>query len=152
MSHTTSLRTLKIVDIAALEEAVQYLNENGAKLEFLKNARPRMYYERQQELCDFVVKVHGSRYDVGFKKGEDGTYYPIFDAWQGDLRAQIGAPSNVYGENVEEEQMLNISKLIDLYGIHAAKNQLETDGYSYGADIEYVREDDSYVLVVNGGY
>ena len=152
MSHTTTLKTIKIVDIEALEDAVSFLAKEGVRVSFHKNTRPRMYYERQQVMCDYVVKIAGCPYDVGFEKQADGSYAPIFDAWDGHIRQAIGAASGILGASVEEETMLNISRLVDLYGVHAARNQLSKDGYGYGAEIYRCAEDNSYVLEVGAAY
>jgi hypothetical protein len=59
---------------------------------------------------------------------------------------------NQAGQTIEEQQTLAISKLLDLYGVHAAKNQLEQDGYGYNSTISYNVEDDSYVLEISESY
>lgn len=111
-----------------------------------------MYYANQYGKCDYVLRLDGCPYDVGFAKQVDGTYLPVFDAWQNHLRNKIGAPMNQSGQTIEEEQALAISKLLDLYGVHAAKNQLEADGYGYNSTIAYNSEDDSYILEVSESY
>jgi len=55
-------------------------------------------------------------------------------------------------ESIEDYQVLAVSKLLDLYGVHAAKNQLEQDGYGYSSTVSYNVEDDSYVLEVSESY
>lgn len=150
MSHTTTLKGIKIVDIAALEEAVEYIaNVEGKKVSLLRNTRPRMYSREQEVMCDYVVKLPGP-YDVGFERQSDGSYAPLFDSYLGHVRAAIGAPTGITDKN--NPNLLNISKLVDLYGVHAAQNQLAKDGYGYESSITYCVEDNSYVLEVSAAY
>ena len=152
ISHTTTLKTVVINDIDALEETVQYLNNIGTKCSLLKNQRPRMYYENQHGVCDYILRIDDCSYDVGFAKQEDGSYLPVFDSYANILRRKIGAPMKIAPESIEDYQVLAVSKLLDLYGVHAAKNQLEQDGYGYSSTVSYNVEDDSYVLEVSESY
>jgi hypothetical protein len=149
MSHTTTLKGLKFVDMVALQQAVDYLRdiEGIRNISLVQNSRPRMYYREQEVMCDYVVKLPG-KYDVGFVKQSDGTYAPIFDEFQNYVREWIGAPPSVK----EGGPVLHISRLADLYGVHAAKNQLAQDGYGYNSNIYYSEEDNSYCLEVAAAY
>jgi hypothetical protein len=75
------------MDIRALRETVKELQRQGVKCELLEKAQPRMYYEDQlqrqlgqsSEICDYVLNLKDSWYDVGFIKQTDGSYLPVFD-------------------------------------------------------------------------
>lgn len=153
MSHTTTLKTVKIVDIDALQRAVNYLaEEEKVNISLVKNARPRMYSRDQEVMCDYVVKLPKSRYDVGFQKQKDGSYVPIFDTYLNSIRNQIGAAQTVEADTPEEIAMLSVSRLVDVYAIMAVKNQLSEEGFGYSTEVSYNKEDNSYCLVVSDGY
>lgn len=146
MSHTTTLKTIKIDDIAALEEAVEFLKQRGLKASLIKDAKPRMYYNNQYGICDYVLRLDNSPYDVGFSKQKDGSYAPVFDSWAGHLQRQIGNPSTCkVPTTAEEREAAAVASLLNAYGVHAAKRQLEQEGY-YGYEIEVDAKDNSYTL------
>jgi hypothetical protein len=146
MSHTTTLKTVKIQDIAALQEAVEFLKVRGLEAELLQDVQPRMYYGNQYGKCDYVLRLKNSPYDVGFAKQKDGSYSPVFDSWAGHLQKQIGNPSSCkVPTTAEEREAAAVSSLLNAYGVHAAKRQLEQEGY-YGYEINVDPTDNSYTL------
>lgn len=146
MSHTTTLKGIKISDPIALQEAVEFLRERGLNAELIENAVPRMYYANQYGKCDYVLRLANSPYDIGFAKQEDGSYAPVFDSWAGHLQKQIGNPSSCkVPTTAEEREAAAVASLLNSYGVHAAKRQLEAEGY-YGFQISVNNEDNSYVL------
>lgn len=146
MSHTTTLKSVAINDIVALEEAVTFLKERGLDAELIQDAKPRMYYENQYGKCDYVLRLKNSPYDIGFAKQADGSYAPVFDSWNGYLQSQIGNPSSCkIPTTAEEREAAAVASLLNAYGVHAAKRQLESEGY-YNFDISVNPEDNSYIL------
>lgn len=146
MSHTTTLKSVAISDVEALQQAVDFLVANGLNASLVENAKPRMYYANQYGVCDYVLRLNDCVYDVGFAKQADGTYAPVFDSWGGHIQKQIGNPSSCPVPKTEEErQAAAVASLLNAYGVHAAKRQLESDGY-YGIEISVNAADNSYVL------
>ena len=94
MSHTTTIHSVKVTDIRALENAVRDLQNKGVNIDLVRDQAPRMYYRDQHGKCDYVVKLSGN-YDVGFVKQEDGSYSPVFDEWNHDVANSLGADVNV---------------------------------------------------------
>ena len=97
MSHTTSVRAIPIVSVAALKSAVEELKKRGVKCELVANAVPRMYYLDQiarhvkdknphdyhfhanPEECDYVLRLDDAFYDIGFLRDKKGHLVPFFD-------------------------------------------------------------------------
>lgn len=149
MSHTTTLKNVQINDIAALKEAVAFLKERGLEADLLENVVPRMYYGNQYGKCDYVLRLKNSPYDVGFAKQKDGAYAPVFDSWAGHLQKQIGNPTSCkVPTTAEEREVVAVASLLNAYGVHAAKNQLQEQGY-YGYEIEVDATDNSYTLTAS---
>lgn len=149
MSHTTTLKGVKISDVAALQDAVNFLKERGLKAELIKDAVPRMYYANQYGKCDYVLRLTNSPYDIGFSKQADGSYAPVFDSWAGHLQKEIGNPTSCkLPTNADEKAAVAVASLLNAYGVHAAKRELETQGF-YGFQISVNSEDNSYILEAN---
>jgi hypothetical protein len=129
-----------------LQDAVEYLKQNGLNATLEQNVKPRMYYGNQFGVCDYVLKLHDSPYDVGFDKQKDGSYAPVFDSWNGYIQKQVGNPSTCAVPKTEEErQVAAVASLLNAYGVMAAKNELESQGY-YGYEINVDPKDNSYTL------
>jgi len=91
MSHTTTLKTVVIRDVAALQRTVAELKAKGVNCDLVENQRPRMYYAKQHGESAYVLKLHDAPYDVGFDLQADGSYAPVFDEWADHVANQIGA-------------------------------------------------------------
>ena len=94
MSHTTSVKTVQYTDANAIREAVKALQAKGVKITLLENAKPRMYYDNQEGVCDFVIRCDNGKYDVGLKLQADGSYLPVFDEWGGYIADVLGTSRN----------------------------------------------------------
>lgn len=143
MSHTTTVKSVPIRDIAALKQAVKDLQRQGVKCELKQDAKPRMYYQDQlgrqlgkdNENCEFVLELKDAPYDVGFIKQPDGTYQPVFDDWQKKVAGQIGNPATGPVEHwsgnrdATEQTGRSIGKLLQGYSKHAAINAATANGY-----------------------
>lgn len=146
MSHTTSVKSVKITDIEALKKAVQNLAEQGRQVTLVENAVPRMYYKDQHGKCDYVLKL-GGIYDVGLEKQKDGSYVPVFDEWGGHVANVLGTKKKVpAGTNKAE---VAIGALMSEYALEATRNY----AYSQGLLIDSIFEDEQgNVQVVLQGY
>ena len=91
MSHTSTIRSMNIRSTPAIRHAVAELKREGVNCDLVENAKPRMYYSSQGEVCDFVIKLHDGKYDVGLKKDAEGNYEIMLDTWGGHVSGQIGA-------------------------------------------------------------
>lgn len=132
MSHTTTLRNVAIRDVSAMMQAVADLKADGVNCELVENAKPRMYYTKQGETCDYVLKLNDGQYDVGFAHQEDGSYAPVMDTWGGHVGNQIGADVNVcpMPGSAEGKAQHAMGKFMQNYSRNAAINAAVAQGYS----------------------
>ena len=128
MSHTTTIKSLKFTDPAAMRAAVQELQANGVRCELVENQRPRMYYRGQHAACPYVLKLHDCIYDVGFDRQKDGSFVPAFDEYQGHIGQQIGATCPMPSSQEGRAQHA-IGRFSQLYAKHAAINAATAQGY-----------------------
>lgn len=134
MSHTTTIRGMNITSVPAMRHAVEALQNKGIRCELLENAKPRMYYRRQEETCDFVLKLHDSTYDVGFRKNADGGYDPVLDTWDNQIEDQVGAVCPVPDMNTSQGRaQMAIGRFMVEYNealglMEAVKNGLMHEG------------------------
>ena len=140
MSHTTKIATTPIRDVMALRTAVKNLQSMGVKIKLLEGTSPRMFYSnqltkhlgRQDENCDFVLRLEDSNYDVGLIKNSKGVYEPVFDSWDGQVQSQLGnnIPSEEHCKLTKDELLtVPISKFMMEYTKEATINQAVSDGY-----------------------
>lgn len=162
MSHTTTVKSVPIRDIAALQAAVQELHDKGINLTLERNAVPRMFYKDQlqkhlgqsSETCDYVIKIHDADYDIGLLKQDDGSYTPVFDDWRQSIAKQVGAPfagkvEHWSGAKDDTEQTLHsIGQIIQSYTKHATINAAVSSGYVVEGTVEH--QDGSIELIVGG--
>lgn len=106
MSHTTEIKSIKILSVSALEACVRKLKAAGHNVSLEYDAKPRMYYADQVqrqikkaedakeekdrhgfnwrgEICDAVIRVHDAFYDIALLKNKDNELVPYFDAYEG---------------------------------------------------------------------
>ena len=135
MSHTTSIKAIKITDIAALRSAVNELQEmHGIKCSLTENAKPRAYYADQQGMgiAPYVLVLDNARYDVGFyESGKtpngETAYEARTDFFGGTVQQQLG----VRPEGSESADQARMGKLYQAYGIHATMNALANQGVGF---------------------
>ena len=153
MSHTTTLKTVSLKSVEALKQAVEYLQSQGVKCTLAEKVKPRMYYKDQYGVCDYVLQLSESQYDVGFAKQSDGSYLPVFDSHGGYIQKQIGLPSSCpVPKTTEERAAATVSRLLDCYAVHAAKLTLQESGTYYSYEIGYDSKDASYTLEATESY
>lgn len=117
MSHTSSIKGVVISDVAVLRKAVEYLASQGVKCSLIADAKPRAYFENQQGMgpADFVLKLDGAKFDVGFYKQPDGTYEPRTDLWGGTVQAVLGAKPS----DPSKAAQASLGKLFQAYAVEA---------------------------------
>ena len=131
MSHTTTLKGMKIKDAKAMRDAVAGLKRSGINCELLENAKPRMYYSNQEGKCDFVLRLNDGNYDVGFKFDEKaGEYVAVLDTWNGYVANVIGADRATcpIPNTPEGRTQHAMGRFLQEYGLHAAINAATEDG------------------------
>lgn len=151
MSHTTTIKALAIKDARAIERAAEELQRQGVNCRLERDARPRMYYTRQEEQCDYVLRLdgavyNGKTYDVGFKLQNDGTYKIILDEWGQAVTKQIGAACAL-PQSSEDRALHAIGRFAQQYGRFAAIHQANAQGYVVEND--WIDEDGNVQLELN---
>lgn len=133
MSHTTTINAVVIRSASALRQAVAELQSQGVQCSLLENERPRMYFNHQEELCEFVVRLdnaryNGKNYDIGLKRQADGTYSAIFDEWGDAVSGELGA-SCPLPNTPEGRGQHAIGRLLQEYARFAAIESAVSQGY-----------------------
>lgn len=130
MSHTASIKAVKIQSISALRAAVQELNEkHGIKCSLVENTKPRAYFQDQpgMGLAPFVLRLDDCKYDIGFYPDPKGGYEARTDFWQGHVEKVLGAQAC----SVASKEQAKLGKLFQSYGINAAMEQARKQGYTF---------------------
>ena len=127
MSHTSTVKAIKIQSVSALRAAVAELISTGVRCELLEQSTPRAYSPNQAGMgkADFVLKLADSPYDVGFYKDKDGAYEARTDFYMGHIQKVLGAQATCR-ETYEQAQM---GKLFQLYGVHVATETARKQGH-----------------------
>lgn len=150
MSHTTTIKSVAIRDAAAIQRAVADLQAKGVNCRLEADAKPRMYYTRQEEQCDYVLRLDGAVYggrtfDVGFIKNADGTYRVIMDEWGSAISGQIGAACPLPGTPEGNAQHV-IGQFLQEYSKNAAINAASAQGYMVSNT--YLDNDGNYQIEI----
>lgn len=126
MSHTSTVKSIKIQSVTALRSAIQELAQSGIACSLVENATPRAYFDSQAGMgkADFVIKLDHSKYDIGLYKTDVG-YEARTDFYGNHINAVLGAPASC-AETREQAQM---GKLFQMYGIHAATEAARKKGH-----------------------
>lgn len=114
MSHTSSIKAVKITSVTALNAAVAALVSRGIQCSLEENATPRAYFQNQQGMgkADFVVKLPNARYDVGLYKQADGSYEARTDFYGGSVAACLGGKATT----PERHEQAQLGLLFQEYG------------------------------------
>lgn len=129
MSHTTSIKAVKIQSISALRSAVQELNDrHGIKCTLVENAKPRAYFTEQAGMgvAPFVLQLTDCKYDIGFYADPKGGFEARTDFWSGHVEKVLG----VEACSTTGKEQAKLGKMFQAYGIHAAMEQARKQGYS----------------------
>lgn len=140
MSHTTTIKSVPIRSVTALQAAVRELQQAGVQCSLAQNQKPRMYYENQHGECDYVLKLDKSRYDIGFQKQKDGTYEMVLDTWNNEIAQQVGTKAVNWAERYSSSEskearelrnnpQAHVGSLMQLYTKHAAIQTATSKGY-----------------------
>jgi len=88
MSHKSIIKCeIGIRDENYLEQAIAEFP--GVRIK--RNAKPRGWGGQMDEVCDYVLEIAGSRYDVGLKKNNlTGTFDLVYDTFSGEIEAAFG--------------------------------------------------------------
>ena len=144
MSHTTSIKSIKIQSVTALQAAITEMQQAGMKISLVPNATPRAYYANQAGMgqADFVIKLDDAPYDVGLYKTDDG-YEARTDFFQGRVERILGAQAR----SAATAQQAKLGKMYQLYGVHATMEQCRRKGQSVR---RVVKADGTIALEVTG--
>ncbi len=144
ISHTSTIRSIKIQSITALRTAVTELAATGVKCTLLENATPRGYSPNQVGMgpADFVIKLADSTYDIGLYKTEHG-YEARTDWFMGSVEKVLGAPPTC----PEASEQAKLGKLFQMYGVAAATEQARRKGLSVR---RFNKEDGTICLALTG--
>lgn len=127
MSHTSTVKSIKIQSVTALRAAIAELATQGIRVSLVENDTPRAYFANQTGMgkADFVIKLADSPYDIGLYKAEDGSYEARTDFWAGAVERVLGAKAR----SAETTEQARMGKLFQMYGIHAATEAARRKGH-----------------------
>lgn len=128
MSHTTSIKAVKIQSISALRSAIAEMSAAGTPLTLTENAKPRAYSSNQagMGMAEYVIGVPGAAYDIGLYKQPDGSYETRTDFWGGSIEKVLGGTATT----PERREQARMGKLFQMYGVHAATEAARKKGHS----------------------
>lgn len=146
ISHTASVKSIKITSVTALRSAIESLAATGMKISLKENATPRAFYPNQVGLgkADFVIELKDSRYDVGvYKSATENSYEVRTDFWGSDVEKVLGVPAT----SPEKKDQARLGRLFQAYGVAAAKETARKRGHMVQST---TREDGTIVLSISG--
>jgi hypothetical protein len=152
MSHTTHIKSVPIINVAALQACIAELAAAGVNISLEANAQPRMYYadqlqrhlKQKSEVADFVVKLPDAFYDIALLKQEDGSYSIAFDdyGYAGHhrtgtvpIKKLLGIPHKGQTEHWAGERVdplsptHSVAKLLQGYTKHAIMQEAAMQGH-----------------------
>ena len=152
MSHTTTVKSVRILDVDAIKKAVKELQQSGVACELIKNAKPRLYYAdqltrqkgRSSEIAPYVLRLNGAVYDLCFlestredaKKGElelcFDNYVPSGKVGVKHVLGQKwdGGTSHWAGNRDDTQETLHaVGKFLQPYAKHALVNAARKAGH-----------------------
>jgi hypothetical protein len=127
MSHTSTVKSIKIQSVSALRAAIAEMASNGIKCSLEEKVAPRAYSVGQQGMgvADYVIRLPDAQYDIGLYKTEDGSYEARTDFFMGSVERCIGAPAR----GPESREQARMGKLFQMYGVHAATEAARKKGH-----------------------
>lgn len=144
MSHTATVKSIKIQSVTALRAAVAEMAASGIKCSLIENATPRAYFANQAGMgkADFVLKLDDSPYDVGLYKTDDG-YEARTDFFAGHINKVIGGVCR----NPDAREQAQMGKLFQMYGVAAATEAARKKGHMVR---QIARQDGTIALEITG--
>lgn len=147
MSHTTAVENIVFSDMDALSAAVSDLVAAGVKCSLEKDATPRAFFPDQPGMgkAPYVLRLHDSRFDVGFypREGKQG-YEARTDLHAGYVSKALGVPKT----QTETAMQCALGKLNQSYAIHATTRA----AVKKGMNVRKVSGADGAVRLVISGY
>ena len=127
MSHTSTIDSIVITDIAALRSALKQLQDQGVQCELVENTKPRAYYDNQQGLGEapYVVRLPQADYDIGLYPRSGGGYEARTDLYGGTVKKVLGAPA----KDDEDVTQASMGKLFQAYAVQATISKAVQQGY-----------------------
>lgn len=129
MSHTSTVKSIKIQSITALRAALAELHASGVQCSLVEGGTPRAYFTNQDGMgkADYVIALPGATYDIGLYKTQDGNGYEArTDFFGGSIERLIGCKAS----SPESQQQARMGKLFQLYGVHAATEAARRKGHT----------------------
>ena len=136
MSHTATVKAVRITNINALRAALVELNAQGIRCSLAENVKPRAFYENQDGMgvAPYVILLPDAKYDIGLYPSEGGGYEARTDFWKGSLGGHSGKPvEDLLGARCSKagnEEQAKLGKLFQAYGIHATIDEARKKGLS----------------------
>lgn len=152
MSHTTSIKSIKIMDIAALRAAVNALANNGVNISLQEGGKPRAYYSTQEGMgaADFVIRLPGAAYDIGLYKDKDGSYEARTDFHRPWDKSKGCAVEDVLGVKASDSDKVAQAKLGKLYAEYAAQATImKARAAGYTGIRRVMQKDGSEKIIMN---
>ena len=145
MSHTSSIKSIKIQSISALHAAVAELREKGLNVEMVADAKPRASFADQGGMgqAPYVIKLNDAKYDIGVYQSEGGGYELRTDFWNGSVESVVGAPASC----PETREQAKMGRVFQHYAICAAEEQARNQGLQYTRE---TAENGDMVLAITG--
>ena len=128
MSHTATVKSIKIQSINALRATIAELAASGIRCSLIENETPRAYYQNQAGMgqANFVIRLDDAPYDIGLYKTADGKGYEArTDFFAGHVERILGAKATTN----ESRDQARMGKLFQLYGVHAATEAARMKGH-----------------------
>ena len=121
MSHTTTVKSVKVTNVQAMRRAVEALNAaQGTNYVFTDNGHCQLWGTKKS--CAFTITVPGVRMglNVGFEGNEAEGYTPVFDAHGGWIAEHLGGGRSL-AKTPDEINLSNIGKLMHQYSLEVVR-------------------------------
>ena len=128
MSHTSTVKSIQIKSIKALQSAVQELAANGIRCELRAGGVPRAYFANQQGMgaADYVLHLADAKYDIGFYKNADDVYEARTDFFAQHVERVLGATLKPGQAHTDQSRL---GKLFQMYALHATAEVARKQGH-----------------------
>lgn len=129
MSHTSSIKSVKVTKIEAIRAAIEELAANGKQIRLEEGGTPRAYYSNQQGMgpADYVIRLPNAQYDIGLYRQQDGSFDLRTDLFGGSVHRELGASHT--GAGVSREQAA-IGQFFQMYNLHLASQTAKAKGWT----------------------
>lgn len=127
MSHTATVKSIKIQSLTALRAAVAELSASGIRISLAENTTPRGYFSNQAGMgqAPLVIRLADAPYDIGLYESEGGGYEARTDFYAGHIEKVLGGRAT---SDATRDQA-RMGKLFQMYGVHAATEAARKKGH-----------------------